>query len=100
LTPAEVVAAFTRLGCREVKKHGRKNYRWLERRDSEGRQIAIVNVPTSKSPVRKGLLLAILDSNGIRDEAHMQELLAAADPPGEFLKVLPRGGPRYRPGGQ
>jgi hypothetical protein len=101
ITPAALVAAFARLGCVEDRGHSRKNYRWLELLDDEGHQVAIINIPTSKTPVRKGTLVnAILNPNGIRDEEHLAELLAAEDPPAAFRAILPAGGPRYRPHGQ
>lgn len=101
MTPDEAVAAFVRLGCEEDKRHSRKNYRWLELKDAEGRQIAIFNVPTSKSPLRKGTMLnGLLKPNGISDEDHLAELLAAPDPLAAFRRVLPTGGPRYHPHGQ
>jgi hypothetical protein len=101
LSPGEAIAAFKRLGCREVKDHSRKNYVWLELQDAAGHQIAVFNVPTSKNPLRKGTLTnSLLNPNGIRDENHLRELLSAADPAKAFLKVLPKGGPRYKPGGQ
>ena len=101
LSPGDAIAAFKKLGCREVRDHSRKNYVWLELLDANGHQVAVFNVPTSKNPIRKGTLKnSLLIPNGVRDEAHLQELLAAADPAKEFLKVLPKGGPRYKPGGQ
>jgi hypothetical protein len=101
VTPGEAVDAFLRLGCIEIPRHSRKNYRWLELTDENGHQVAIFNVPTSKSPLRKGTLVrSILNPNGIRDEAHLAQLLADPDPPTAFRKVLPIGGPRYRPHGQ
>jgi hypothetical protein len=98
MTPDEAIRAFIRLGCVEVPRHSRhKNYRWLERTDEKGRQIAIFNVPVSKPILAKGTLLnSLLRPNGIRDEAHLQELLADLDPPSAFLKVIPKSGPRYR----
>ena len=100
ITPDELVAAFVRLGCKEDEQHSRKNYRWLELEDENGHQIAIFNIPTSKSPVRKGTLVnAILNPNGIRDEAHLAELLATPDPPVALRAVLPPEGPRYHPHG-
>lgn len=99
MTPGEAVDAFVRLGCVE-RRHSRKNYRWLELTDAGGRQIAIFNVPTSKTPLRKGTLVnGLLNPNGIRDEAHLKELLADADPPAAFRRVVPNAGPRYRPHG-
>jgi hypothetical protein len=101
LSPGDAVAAFKKLGCQEDTDHSRKNYVWLELRDANGHQIAIFNVPTSKNPIRKGTLInGLLNPNGIRDEAHLQELLDDRDPPAAFRRVLPRGGPRYRPSGQ
>jgi hypothetical protein len=101
LSPGDAIAAFKRLGCREVKEHSRKNYVWLEMLDANGHQIAVFNVPTSKNPIRKGTLTrGLLNPNGIRDEAHLKELLASPDPPAAFRAVVPTGGPRYRPSGQ
>jgi hypothetical protein len=100
IAPNDLVAAFIRLGCEEDSGHSRKNYRWLELKNKDGHQVAIVNVPTSKTPVRQGTLLrGILNPNGIRDEEHLAELLAAKDPRAAFRAVLPKGGARYRPHG-
>ncbi|MBJ7603284.1 MAG: hypothetical protein JF888_08875 [Candidatus Dormibacteraeota bacterium] len=101
MSPEEAITAFKTLGCRPVPRHSRKNYVWLELDDEGGRQIAIFNVPTSKNPIRKGTLLnGLLRPNGIRDENHLRELLNDPDPPAAFWRALPKGGPRYRPGGQ
>lgn len=100
MTPDELVRHLQRLGCEEDRRHSRKNYRWLEVTDEQGRQIAIFNIPTSKSPIREGTLVrGILNPNGIRDEAHLLELVGAADPRRAFRAVVPRGGARYRPHG-
>ena len=100
MTPEEAANAFIRLGCQEDRRHSRKNYRWLELLDDGGRQIAIFNIPTSKSPLRRGTLInGLLNPNGIRDEDHLAQLLADPDPPAAFRRVLPQGGPRYRPRG-
>lgn len=97
MTPDEAVRAFLRLGCVEKPKHGRKNYRWLEVRNAEGRQIAIFNIPVSKQEIPRGTLLrSILRPNGIRNEEHLRQLLDADDPPAAFLEVLPKDGPRYK----
>lgn len=101
LSPAEAVAAFKLLGCSEDPKHSRKNYVWLELKDASGHQIAIFNVPTSKNPIRRGTLEhGLLQPNGIRDEAHLNQLLEERDPRAAFLLVVPRQGPRYTPRGQ
>jgi hypothetical protein len=101
LSPDQLVAALLRLGCAENVRHSRKNYRWLEIHDEAGHQVAIFNIPVAKNPVPPGTLRAsILNPNGIRDEAHLKELVDSADPPAALRAVLPRAGPRYRPAGQ
>jgi hypothetical protein len=100
VSPDEAVATFRRLGCYVIPGRGKGSHTWLERRDARGRQIAIFNVPVTRNPIAKGTLQRLLDTNGIRDETHLQELLADGDPPSAFLRVLPPAGPRYRPSGQ
>ncbi len=96
MSPDEGIDAFRRLGCQRIPGRGKGSHAWMERRDAGGRQIAIFNVPVTKNPIPKGTLQGMLATNGIRSEDHLRELLAARDPPAEFLKVLPPGGPRYR----
>jgi hypothetical protein len=100
VSPDGGVAAFRRLGCEVIPGRGKGSHVWMERLDAAGRQIAIINIPVTRNPIARGTLHRILMTNGIRDEAHLQELLSADDPPAEFLRVLPRGGPRWRAAGQ
>ncbi len=101
MSPEEVARALERLGLKRESHSRRKNYIWLELLDVQGHQIAIADIPTAKNPVPAGTLRkGILQPNGIRDADHLKELLADKDPPGALRKVLPKGGPRYRPSGQ
>jgi hypothetical protein len=96
LSPEEAVAAFKSLGCKVIPNRGRGNHTWLQL-TVDGRQRAIFNVPMNRNPIAAGTLRhSILNPNGVRDEQHLRELLADANPPLAFLRVLPEHGPRYR----
>ena len=96
ISPDEAVAAFKKLGCQLIPGRGKGNHTWLQL-SVEGRQRAIFNVPMNRNPIPGGTLKkSILNPNGIRDEEHLRELLAASDPRQAFLAVVSKGGPRYR----
>lgn len=99
LSPHEAERAFVRLGC-QVARRCRDSHIFLERLDERGHQIAVFSIPTNRNPIAPRILQQSLRANGIRDEAHLKELLSGPDPPSAFLKILPPQGPRFRPSGQ
>jgi hypothetical protein len=52
--------------------------------------MAIFSVPTNQNPVSTRIRRRMLQSNGIRDEEHLHELLSDRDPPSDFLAVIRR----------
>lgn len=99
MTPKAFAARLAKLGFHEVRDHSSKNYLWLELIDGNGRRRAIANIPTSKPSVSVGVLNRTLHRLGIRDAAHLEDLVKQPDPLAALLEVLPADAARWRPGG-